>query len=127
MLKSLNKTELPRTEHIPMVSNKTFVGTPRYASLNTHLGLEQSRRDDLETLGYMLIYFFKGSLPWSGLQAQSMTEKYANIREYKQCTSVEELCDGMPKEFAEYMNICRNLEFEEEPPYDKLTQMFKDC
>ena len=75
----------------------------------------------------MLIYFFKGTLPWSGLSAQNMAEKYANIREYKQTTSIDELCDGMPPQFVEYLTKCRELEFEEEPPYDQLVQLFREC
>ena len=90
------KNPLPRTEHIPQCDGKSLVGTPRYASLHSHMGQEQSRRDDLETLCYMLTYLFNGKLPWSGLKADSKELKYINIKKTKESISPEELCKGMP-------------------------------
>lgn len=112
--------------HIPYRENKSLTGTARYASVNTHLGIEQSRRDDLESLGYMLIYFCKGSLPWQGLKATTKKQKYDRILEKKLCISVETLCAGLPLEFSEYMNYCRNLKFDERPDYLYLARLFKD-
>ena len=112
--------------HIPYRENKSLTGTARYASLNTHLGIEQSRRDDLESLGYMLIYFCKGSLPWQGLKATTKKQKYDRILEKKLCISVEVLCQGLPIEFTQYMNYCRNLVFDEKPDYLYLARLFKD-
>merc|ERR1712086_1202996 len=86
-------------EHIPFREGKNLTGTARYASLNTHLGYEQSRRDDLETIGHVLLYFLRGSLPWQGLPGRSKAEKYAAIKKKKKETTIEELCKDVPEEF----------------------------
>ena len=87
----------PRTgKHIAYRDNKNLTGTARYASLNTHLGIEQSRRDDLEGMCYVLMYFLRGSLPWQGLAADNKNEKYKKIMELKMSTSAESLCKGFP-------------------------------
>jgi serine/threonine protein kinase len=90
--------------HIPHRVGKSLTGTPRYASINNHLGIEQARRDDLEAIGYVLIYFLKGRLPWQGLKARNASRKYKMIMEKKQATSINTLCAGCPKEFAEYLS-----------------------
>lgn len=117
----------PRTgDHIPYRDNKNLTGTARYASVNTHLGIEQSRRDDLEGIGYVLMYFNRGSLPWQGLRAKSKKEKYDRIRDIKVSTSVESLCKGFPDEFAVYLNYCHKLSFDEKPDYGYVKKIFKD-
>ena len=117
----------PKTQqHIPYREGKYLTGTARYASVNTHLGIEQSRRDDLEGLGYVLLYFLKGSLPWQGLRAQNRKEKYDRIMQCKLDTSTATLCQGFPPEIATYMNYCKNLRFEERPDYSYLKRMLKD-
>lgn len=78
-------------QHIPYKDGKSLTGTARYASLNTHLGVEQSRRDDLECLGFVLIYFLKGGLPWQGVKAKTRTEKYETIKNMKINTPIKEL------------------------------------
>ena len=117
----------PKTQqYIPYRENKNLTGTARYASVNTHLGIEQSRRDDLEALGYVLIYFIKGTLPWQGLRATSKKEKYEKIMEKKMSTPIESLCKSMAPEFSTYMNYCRALRFEDRPDYSYLKRMYKD-
>lgn len=117
----------PRTHlHIPYRENKNLTGTARYASVNTHLGIEQSRRDDLESLGYVLIYFCKGSLPWQGLKAATKRQKYDRIMEKKMTTPNDILTKGLPKEFLDYMNYIKTLRFEDKPDYPYLRKLFRD-
>ena len=93
-------------QHIPYRENKNLTGTARYASINTHLGIEQSRRDDMEALGYIFMYFLKGAVPWQGLRAKTKAQKYEKISEKKLSTPVEELCKGTPsKLFNSYLCI----------------------
>jgi len=116
----------PRTQqHIPYRDNKSLTGTARYASINAHLGVEQSRRDDLEAIGYVLMYFNRGQLPWQGLQASTKEEKYLKIMECKRSTPVSTLCKGYEPVFT-YLNYCRALRFEDRPDYAYLRRLFKD-
>jgi casein kinase 1 len=113
-------------QHIPYRENKNLTGTARYASVNTHLGIEQSRRDDMESLGYVLMYFLRGSLPWQGLKAGNKKQKYEKISERKIATSIEVLCRGYPSEFQSYFHYCRSLRFEDSPDYQYLKRLFRD-
>jgi serine/threonine protein kinase len=117
----------PRShQHIPYRENKNLTGTARYASINTHIGIEQSRRDDLESLGYVLMYCIRGSLPWQGLKANTKKQKYERIMDRKMSTSTEQLCKGYATEFRSYFEYCRSLRFEDRPDYAYLKRLFKE-
>lgn len=112
-------------QHIPYRQDRPLIGTARYCSINAYLGIEQSRRDDMESLGYVLMYFNRSSLPWQGLPAATKKQKYEKISEKKLSTTIEELCKGFPAEFAMYLTYCRGLRFEEAPDYTYLRQLFR--
>ncbi|KAM9887304.1 hypothetical protein OXX79_013749, partial [Metschnikowia pulcherrima] len=110
----------PRTkQHIPYREKKSLSGTARYMSINTHLGREQSRRDDLEALGHVFFYFLRGQLPWQGLKAPTNKQKYEKIGDKKRTTAAALLCEGLPRQFAEYLDSVRSLPFEAEPAYEE--------
>ena len=106
--------------HIPHKEGKKFTGTACYASIYTHLGSEQSRRDDLESLAYILIYLSKGTLPWKSLKVKNKKERQAKILSKKINTNNDELCSGLPKEFSQFLQTIRDLHFEQRPDYDYL-------
>ena len=110
--------------HYKMVKKNNLTGTARYASINALNGFTQSRRDDLEAVGYVLMYFLRGKLPWQGIPVQNKEMRYKKIMEKKMSTSPEELCEGFPNQFTEYIKYTRNLKYEENPDYDYLKNLF---
>ena len=114
-------------KHVQFRLTKKFTGTARYASLNAVRGAEQSRRDDLEAIGYMLLFFFNhGRLPWQGVSCKAKAEKYVKIYTMKKNLNYEEFCKNMPREIIDYMNYCKDLEFEQKPNYDYLRGLFEN-
>jgi len=109
--------------HYPLIIKKGLTGTPRYASINALKGYEQSRRDDLESLGYVMIYLLRGELPWQGTIAKSKEERNKKILEKKIKISSSELCDGFPLELEKYLDYVKNLEYTETPDYDMLRDL----
>ena len=113
-------------KHIKFKFVRNAIGSLRYMSINSNSCYEQSRRDDLESLGYILIYLIKKTLPWISIENSNINkiEKYRKVRDLKMSTLPEELCSGLPKEFSDYIKYCRNLSFEQEPNYNYLRNLF---
>ena len=112
-------------EHIKYKENiKKLTGTARYASINALGGCEQSRRDDLESIGYVLIYFLKGNLPWQGLKIEKGEDRFHKIYIKKKEINSEILCFGLPNEIKIFIDYTRNLKFEENPNYSFLKGLF---
>lgn len=110
--------------HIDFSDKKRFCGTARYASIAAHKNCEQSCKDDLESIGYILVYLYKGKLPWQGIKHKDKRERYKLIGEKKESISEEELCVNMPKEFCVYLKYVKTLDFDEKPYYNALIKMF---
>ena len=110
----------------PLIKKKQLTGTARYASINALKGYEHSRRDDLESVGYILIYFLKGKLPWQNIKATTKEDKYQKILEKKMEISSKELYKGYPNELAEFLDYTKNIEYNERPNYDMLRKLFDD-
>ena len=123
----LSKMYMDKNIHVQFRDNRNLTGTPRYVSINTHNHCEQSRRDDLESIGYLLIYFLNGSLPWQGIKAKSKLHKYEKIAELKISSQVDNmLFKNIPPEFKTYLNECRSLSFEATPDYKHLRGLFSE-
>ncbi|CAF0730610.1 unnamed protein product [Didymodactylos carnosus] len=110
--------------HIPYKENKPLVGTTRFMSVNVHLGREYSRRDDLESLGYMIIYFLHGKLPWQNIKESMPKKRLEKLANMKRSLAIESLCEGAPNEFIKYFHHVRELEFYDTPDYNYLKQLF---
>ena len=107
----------------PLTLKKKFTGTARYASINALKGYEHSRRDELESLGYIFIYFLKGKLPWQNIKVKDKEEKFKKILQKKLEISSSELCLGIPKEFEIFLEYVKNLKYDEKPDYNMLKDL----
>ena len=114
-------------KHIKFIEGKGVTGTVRYMSVNNHKGFEASRRDDMIAVGYMLVYLAKGELPWMGVKADGIKEKYRQIAKIKEKTKLEALCEQLPQEFAKYLKEVLSLEFAAEPNYRTYKSLFERC
>lgn len=112
--------------HILYKEGKYCVGTARYVSINDHLGIQQSRRDDLESLGYVIIYLAKGGLPWQGLRSTKDQSRKQKVAKMKADLPAEDLCKGLPNGILQYIKQTRSLKFDETPNYAYLKRLFKD-
>ena len=111
-------------KHIKFCFNKNITGTPRYCSINALRGVEQSRRDDLESLFYVILFFMRGNLPWQNLKIKSKMERFNAINQIKKNINYKILCKNLPKELYEFGNYIRHLKFEEEPDYIFMKKCF---
>eukprot|EP00771_Trimastix_marina_P000014 gnl/Trimastix_PCT/1009.p1 GENE.gnl/Trimastix_PCT/1009~~gnl/Trimastix_PCT/1009.p1 ORF type:complete len:323 (+),score=60.19 gnl/Trimastix_PCT/1009:57-1025(+) len=120
-------TDFETKEHVPMVTSKrpSLIGTPRFASVNGHLGVTLSRRDDMESLGYMLVYFSKGKLPWWESSQGDIHQQHEKIKRRKQTTLLQDLCEGLPEEFEAYFRHVKELKFMDQPDYTYLEGLFR--
>ena len=113
-------------QHIAYADGRSLTGTPRYASIAALQGIRQTRRDDMESLGYVWMYLLKGSLPWMGINLRTRNQKFDKILDVKAATTIESLCYGFPSEFAQYLRDVRNLKFDEQPNYTLYRKRFRD-
>ena len=107
-------------QHNDYIHKHQFTGSFRYSSINNHKGIQQSRRDDLESISYMMMYFYKGKLPWQNIPAKDKREKLKKTYQRKTETSLDELCEDCPKEFKQIVRYSRNLGYKEKPDYSNI-------
>ena len=112
-------------KHIPLSTNKGFVGTARYASPNAHKGFEQGRRDDLISIGYLLMYFLKGKLPWQGLLIDAKDKKYEGIGKIKEDFDYISFFKGYNSAFLSYLQYVLKLEYDATPSYQYIKELFQ--
>lgn len=123
----LSKEYFESDKHIKFEMDKPIMGTMKFMSINAHGAIEQTRRDDLESIGYMLIYFLNGKLPWKGIHAEDPKEQNKLIADKKRSMTPDKLVKGHPKEFGEYLKKVRSLKFAQDPNYEELRNLFKHC
>ncbi|ESN95591.1 hypothetical protein HELRODRAFT_86632 [Helobdella robusta] len=113
-------------EHIPYLVDQNFVGTLDYASVNAHHFKQLSRRDDMESLGYILFYFLFGKLPWSGFEDEDWQQLHKTIGKMKENIDFVKLARLKPCEFSNYLKLCKRLSFTEVPEYSFYRSMFRN-
>ena len=109
----------------PMTQGHKLTGTARYASINAMKGYEQSPRDDLESLAYLLIFFLKGALPWQGIKEKNKDNLYKRILDSKIKIKIEEIGRDLPAPFCEFLEYSKNLKYEEQPDYNLFKKKMK--
>jgi len=119
----LSKFYIENGRHIPMKTDARFVGTARYSSIGSHSGITQSRRDDLEGIFFVLMYYLRGDLPWQGLKGKDKKENKKRMAKMKENYSIYELTKGFPFEFVEIFLYIRSLKYSEQPDYELIINM----
>ena len=114
-----------KAQHIKFCTGKHLIGTARYCARNAHRGYEQGRRDDIESIGYVLMYFLLGVLPWQGLKIKKNEDQFEKIAEKKYNTPFEELTQGQPEEFLLFFKYVDGLKFEDQPNYVYIIGLFQ--
>ena len=122
----LSKTYIKKGRHVPIERNRNITGTARYVSINVHKGILPSRRDDMESIGYILLYLLNGDLPWQGLQVKKQ-EKNKLIGDIKSNIKLWELySDTIPGEIILFIEYCKALQYDEEPDYQYLKNILNN-
>ena len=113
-------------QHITCAERTTFSGTVRYCSVNTHKGQSMSRRDDFESIAYILMYFIRGELPWDGWKTTQSDQFYKDVQNKKESILETQFGKEMPEIIKDFLKYCRRLKYEEEPEYNQWIQSFKN-
>ena len=119
------KYKSERGKHVKFSFTKHITGTPRFCSYNAMRGVEQSRRDDLESLSYLILYFFLGALPWQGLKITSQKQRFKEIAKMKKNMNLKNICKDCPNEILLFCIYTRRIGFTENPNYNYMKNLFK--
>ena len=114
-------------KHIKFSITKKLIGTARFASVNALKGYELSRRDDLESFCYMILFFILKKLPWQGIKCETQTKRYKKICEIKESFNIDNYRKIIPMQIIEIFKYVKKLAFNEDPNYNKIRCLFKNC